>query len=445
MALEYAGQFDVKVARIHGVGGDYINIIPNLMMIKIFEDMTLPTIYGELMLYSTTSHADILPIIGQEELELHLITPDFEEIADFNFGASAINHSERFSIYALENRQHHDLTNQTMILKFCSPEMLISSRKTFSRVERGTYSNIVNRIMSQEVGTSKTLHIEETLGDKKMVLSYMHPFDAVAQAATYSTSNENKTTSYVFFENRDGFHFRSLPQIYKEDTQWTYTLLSEGLKQSKGGVDIGADLKSITSLKMYHNNRLANTIDGSLGSTTITHDIFNKQYRTSSYDYFTQFYNEHHIDFPSSMPLYVEDNIIYSGGRLFLRPTSIKNKGSVRLEGAFSSDHISKYDADLQARNAQLKHLQYGYSLTATALGNSIITAGQMIDIDIPQAIESSVEELSESDAFFRGKFLVKQVSHQFDTSNFVHEITMNLVRDSMPQSKLTEALSAAF
>ena len=44
----------------------------------------------------------------------------------------------------------------------------------------------------------------------------------------------------VFFENREGFHFRSLPQIYKEDTQWTYTLLSAGLKQSKGGVDIGA-------------------------------------------------------------------------------------------------------------------------------------------------------------------------------------------------------------
>ena len=286
MSLDYAGEFTVRTARIIGVAGDFIDITPNLMMIKIYEDITLPAIYGELMMSSSISHADMLPIIGQEELELHISTPGFEDTSDFNFA----NIDKRFSIYALENRQHHALTTQTMVLKFCSTELLKSNLTTFSRVEKGKYSDIVKKIMSEDIETKKDLNIEETEGLKKMVLPFKHPFEVISQAAAYSVSEANKTTSFLFFENREGFHFRSLPDIYKEDIVWQYTLNSEGLKQEKGGTDIGSDLQTLTGLNMSHNNRLTNTSDGCLGSTTITHDIFNKQYNIKSYQYFDKFF-----------------------------------------------------------------------------------------------------------------------------------------------------------
>ena len=65
------------------------------------------------------------------------------------------------------------------------------------------------------------------------------------------------------------------------------------------------------------------------------------------------------------------------------------------------------------------------------AMGNTVVSAGNMVNVDLPKKQTDKVEgEKDKFDAFVQGQFLVKAIKHTFVVGGD-HTMNMELVRDS--------------
>ena len=430
--LQYAGEFTIVTAKLHAQGNSkYIDLKNNssISVLQIHEDIHQPCISGEMVIQTTHAYADQLPIIGQEKLELVLQTPDFEEKIDYG------EIGKWFDVYSVKQRQHKG-NLQTFIIKFISPESSTNARTTISESIQGPYSEIVSFIMNEHISTTKQVFVEASNGEKNMVVTTQHPFDVIGTATAHSLTEDKKLPAYSFFENFDGFHFKSASFLFNQPSIWKFSVNSEGLKQEGGGkTDLVKDLQSLTHMTFKQNDFLLDVEDGVVGSKLIVHDIFNKQYKTEEYSYFDNFDAESHVEEGTAKPIYNNDGLDYSKSRLYYQPVSIKKKGGLDYNGLFSSHKLFRPVEDFKTaqKNSQLSQLDQALQIECTVLGNTKLRAGNMVDISIPKASEDTMK-IKKDDDIFHGKFLITAMAHKFEVANKNHVVVMTLVRDSLPK-----------
>mgnify|MGYP003122245032 FL=1 len=83
-------------------------------------------------------------------------------------------------------------------------------------------------------------------------------------------------------------------------------------------------------------------------------------------------------------------------------------------------------------RESSLTHLEYGISANLEVHGNTLISAGDMIDFNLPSQTAAKTEKNEKYDFFFNGKFLVKKIRHDFDFGENRHEMVLSVVRDDL-------------
>ena len=87
----------------------------------------------------------------------------------------------------------------------------------------------------------------------------------------------------------------------------------------------------------------------------------------------------------------------------------------------------------LQRRTSQMTQLENGLQINLTVHGNTIISAGDIVRVNLPQ--HSKVLTGADSvDKFYKGLFLVKTIRHDFMFTSTPpkHQMMMNLVKDSL-------------
>ena len=107
--LQYAGEYHLHEAEIIPPSGDSIQVTNTAIEFSIYEDIFVSGLYGDITIVDTDSLTEIVPIIGQEQLVLHITTPGLED--------SPIRHN--FSIYAIARREDLSKGGQVLKLLFC--------------------------------------------------------------------------------------------------------------------------------------------------------------------------------------------------------------------------------------------------------------------------------------------------------------------------------------
>ena len=105
---------------------------------------------------------------------------------------------------------------QVYKLSFISKEALTNQRITVSKSFDGTYADLVVNMLSTELKSTKNVFVEKTLNSKRLVIPDIHPFDVIRQASTQSVSETNLSPTFVFYETRTGYHFRSLESLMQK-------------------------------------------------------------------------------------------------------------------------------------------------------------------------------------------------------------------------------------
>ena len=437
----YAGDFSIEKAEIITSSGQIINISDNIVEINFYEDIFSSSITGELFLIDVLNLVTNGPIIGQEQLQLRITTPGFKDNNDkINFI------DEVLMIHKVALRAPVSNNAQVYKLSFISKEALTNQRITVSKSFDGTYADLVVNMLSTELKSTKNVFVEKTLNSKRLVIPDIHPFDVIRQASTQSVSETNLSPTFVFYETRTGYHFRSLESLMQKQVINEYFYGKPNISSETDEDKIAKDYKRIRKYQIASNSDLLlNTKGGMLGSHLIVHDSYNKEISTYDFNYFDTFNSAKHIgyfDGGKANPLYSESQIDedknrvadFPHARTHLTSTAIKNtttgtSASHEINGnfSFSGSKINEWYLQRQSRFMQISS---GLTLNCEVAGITSMEAGDTVDIRLP-ILGAKTKNKESYDSVYKGKFLIKTLRHNFNPVDNMHTSYMIVVKDS--------------
>ena len=443
--IQYAGEYTLEDVRLFASSGNMIPLNGLTVSISLFENIFSPTMSGTITLLDANSIVSNLPIIGQEFLSFKIKTASITE-----GGTSIIDFTKNpFSVYKIDQRIEG--TNSELItLHFASPEMLRNLRTRVSKSYTNTIDNIAIDVIqnSRYINSKKDLFIEETVGVRKIISPNSNPFTFIQKLSSEAISKSNGSPFFLFYENKEGFNFRSLDSLYAQPITAEYNT-GEFYHQESSGTVVKNVLEEysrpISHEMVAVNDTVKNVRGGLLASDLITYDIYSKKYERKNFRYFNNFndygrlgnspiYNTNFIDeFDNTV-----DN--FTNANIHLHPTS-KNNGSdaqhyvldptaKNIKSLYSPNGIEN---TLLPRQSKFVELNKGVSLNVKVHGSTNISVGQIIQFN--KQTVGNANESGDFDPYYTGRYIISNLRHIFDLApKKEHSIVMSLVKDGYEQ-----------
>ena len=439
--MQYAGEFQIKLAEIFSPNGEITNLLTDfqLVEINIFEDIFKSSITGNVIVADTRNIIETIPLMGQERLALKIVTPSFsakKDIIDFS--------ENHFFIYKITGRQELSSGAQTYQLQFISPEAISNSRKRVSKSyykQKSNISEIVFDLLAEDkhgIQTSKDVFIEETVGNRAIVLTNSNPYTTINKLLKEAVSKKG-SPHYVFFENKNGIHFKTLQSIYEQDISAEYHSGDKGFDEEYTSEDdsgkIAQSLKRILEYSLKsRQDIIVNSTSGVFGGRVIEHNIYSKKFNVKTFNRFSEDANTNSR---------IDDNVPYSVN-VFGKMDEALNDEITNSKIHFIPSSRDKDDNDanfelngtptrlyetLLDRQSRFVELFDGISITMTVHGVTNVTVGDMIRVSLPAVGGEGIE-----DEIYSGLYMIKKLRHTFDQGTRTHAMSMEVVKDGLPK-----------
>ena len=454
--INEAGDFELEVAKLITTSGKIVDLSASIVAITIFEDTGMSAVIGNILLQDSVALTSYGPIIGQEYLYLKISTTTFTDksaVIDFTKNV--------FLVHSLENRTEVGNNIQMYVLNFTTSELMKNQRTRVSQTLKGAYSDIVTSILLDVVDCKKDMYIEPSAGNKKIIAPNIRPFDAIGIATREAISDKFKEPTYMFFETMKGYNFRSLASMYAEGPVMKYTTFVSGgnIIQSgpgKGSTDIIKDLGNVLDYEVIANtDTLLNYTTGTYASNLFVHDIFNKRFEKYGHHVFDNFLDEKHIssisaqdksrlrhvgDYPIYSDLAIEEDgstIADFPARTYVMPVTEHDTDEHSDASHITSNNtypFASYNPQkwVQRRNSLMMQLERGFLVNILTHGNTLINAGDIVELDLPYKAAIKTTKNEQSDRFYKGMFFIKRIRHDFDFTEAKHSTHITLVKDSL-------------
>lgn len=430
--LQYAGEYDITQCKILTTSGKQFDILSVVQDIVIFESIFTQSITGIITILDTTDLVNNGPIIGEEKLQIKLLTPQVNEKPD-----TIIDYTKTpLDIYKIGGLRGDGEKASVLSLHFASQEVYKNAISKVSRSYKGSCSDIVDKIFRDKeyLDSDKEITIEETNGLRKIVFPSMKPFKAIDMLCRQSNSKNFKDSpSYLFYETTKGYNFRSVDGLCSQEPKMTY---EENIPDRvEGGVkNIDVNLRTINEFSVIGpRNTNDNIYEGMLSSNIKVHDIYNKKINYFTYNYFDEFDKDIHLeDKPyiseSKDKLSNKGLADYSNAMNFVTITSNGKSFDEPDNYPYAPDDLEKI---VMRRNSRLRQFQNSITLNMMIPGNTFIKAGDVLDIKI--GASSTVTDRT-NDPNYTGKYLITKIRHNFNNSkkDVRHTINMTVVKDSV-------------
>ena len=425
-----AGDYTLDGVLIVGSSGEKINVYSQVKELNIYQSIDSPFMSGSVVISDAEGVAEILPFLGQERLLFMLQTPSHEGTVDFN--------EYHAIIYNVETRFHSSDREQTLVLNWTSLEHYKNIRTKISASFDGMISDIVEKILtdSDYLETSKPIHLELTKNIRKYVIPNLNPFQAIELLRTEAVSAEEQSPHFLFFENPDGFHFRTLDSLIGSqgslsvDHKRTYKF--EPPQENEPPQDTAATIL-YWQIEDNTNNFLSTKL-GMFGSTLYYHDIFNKNIQRFEFDYTKDSFairNSTNQEDKSSGTV-VSQGIIdkkktiteFPDSKIFVHPTA-----SEKLHSLGTDNNAEEWLQESISRELEREY----FTLKIETYGNTDIMAGDMINVVIPsnKPLDISAGEKA-IDPILSGRYLITSLHHKVTPTESNHTMVMTIMKDSV-------------
>ena len=340
-------------------------------------------------------------ITGGEYLDLKITVPDFD---DFE-----ITPDKHFMMLNSVKNVKTSSNKQIATLEFISVEAIINETARVSRRFTGNVSQIVKELMKDKksIQTSKNLETDESFNKYSFVGNLKRPFDTIQWLCPKAASTD-KECGFLFYENLDGYFFKSIKGLLESDPSETY---------EKPEAPVDTDIK-ITENNLDSSNDIGmNCRMGMYANKTIYVDIENGELETVDYKI-----SDLNLVKPPKLPTGLED----APTRLMLRilDAGALQKGSKKEEVEKRSE-LAVYQNKSYART----NLLFSQSLSISTPFNPSLRVGQMIDVVLPVKEGSDQSQTTgggEND--ISGKYLLSELKHSI--ANGKSNSELKLIRD---------------
>ena len=232
--------------------------------INYYESVTSPSIS------MTVSFIDIDQMISREGItsgemiDLEIIIPDFEEKFKITSKKQKMVLNSVRDVVTSSNKQ-------TATLEFISEESLVNETSRVNKKFTGNVTQIVKELLESEqkgIKTKKEIKSDDAVNKYSFVGNLKRPFETIQWLCPKAQAS-SKNFGFLFFENRDGFHFKSIENLLKQDPEFLY---------KKPDRPTETDLRIIESNLNQSNDMGINARMGMYSNRTIYIDLENETY-----------------------------------------------------------------------------------------------------------------------------------------------------------------------
>lgn len=415
--IKFAGDVNIEKIEIVSANGFYQDVTNQVRVIEIYEDLFAPFISGTLTFKDSLDLPNLFPFTGEEYVNLTIRTPSFND--------KNLIIKDQFFIYRMSDRDMIGDRNMIYQLSFISREALVDMNKKISCAYQGKISEIAEKIMKDEMNgleSKKKLNVEDTPNGTKFIANWWSPVKCINYIAD-TAQNATGAANYIFFENRYGFNFMSLENLYSSDTyqEFTYDQFMREFKPDGTSVrNIDKEYKRIIEISVpVVYDYLDRSQMGMFASKLISHDITTKKYVVKGYDMLDNFDKEKHLN---KFPLTSKKNIRRYNNVIINYPKYFNNFNN------FTDVTNAK---TLQQRLSKLKQAR-GNIVNIVVPGRTDYTVGQKIYVKLNKfnPIESNDPDQDILDKVFSGNYIIGAINHFIDREK--HQCHMELIKDTI-------------
>lgn len=243
--------------------------------INIYESILSPCIFAELSIVDSIGLYQSFPIIGEEYVMLSFKTPSSAKAAKYLLRVNKISDKE-----LSDNNMMVSYT-----LQLVSAELIRNSIRYITKGYKQNIHDLVKDIMDDGIGTQKQIAISPTSGIEEGVITRLRPFEAIDFLRRRAVSTEFKSSSFTFYENRDGYHFITIEELLKQGK----SAVEHSDKQFFFDTHNNIDIKDVSfrNIIAYNQVTFADTIskaqEGGISNEVNTFDLITGNIKNITY------------------------------------------------------------------------------------------------------------------------------------------------------------------
>ena len=392
-------------------------LLSGVRSIDYYESITSPSISAVVKIIDVDGTLSSKGVYGGEKLAVKMKSGKDSEFEEF-----VITPEKQELILNSIGGVTSGVKQQTATLQFVSKDLIKNETARINRRYVGNISDSIKKIMTDDpkgIKTTKEVDCETDrsknnyafVGNKDTSFDIIQRLQPKAGGAGYN--DETKTDyGFMFFENYDGYHFRSIRSLFELEPEFTYVKTeisaSDDLVIEEYNLNSGNDIVLNAKSGLYNNETTFIELD----KTKITKVKFNM---TEAADLALK---------PPKVPVNIEGK----PSRIMLRvvDTGVHQhyeENDTSLENVQKFTDLAVYQNKSYARFALLNT----QTLNITVSLNPELRAGQTILVRFPvsEYINKFGDEKSND---ISGKYLISHLRHEFEGGKF--RTHLRLIRD---------------
>lgn len=426
---------DIVIERLTLIGsnGETFDISQGGLVdaINIYEDLFMPVITGTMQITDGTGLFPKLSMHGNEFLVITFVRPGEGK------GIPDEKYDKTFRIYKCDNKRPY-MQSQRYVLHFCSEELLFNNQITLSRkLKNGVSTDHVLRICRNDLKVNrkklKPSNFERSLGPTEFILTQYKPFEAINYLCTRSY-NTNEST-FLFFENREGFNFLSIETLVKREAIIPLQYSTAKVTQDQT-TSAFANYNAVIDFNFARVfDVLDNTKNTSHNGRLFTLDLITQTYKKYDYSYLNEYTrkmlmdtgsNAAKVSFPFNNAKNRNNKSLYEEYGTEINYW-LTNKGHGNLE-YFQTRGIRSIDTDVERtilqRKAQLNQLRNS-EVECIVPGNPALSVGKMVEFELP-VFTQETDNSRMKDPFLSGKYIITALCHSIAGSTLETRLTLS-------------------
>lgn len=421
--LRFAGDINIEYITITSlVSGRILNVTNQVLTIQIYEDLFSHFMSGSLILRESLDLTNFFPFVGEEVVDIRIFTPTYDKLEDKRGVIEG-----QFYIYKMDNREELGESNVAYQLHFISMEAFVDMNTKLSKSYSGKISDIVVELLkdSNALRTMKDITIEETANTTKYISNYWSPIRNITFLLE-NAINSQKSPTYVFFENRNGFNFVSLDTLNAGEwsQHFKYSNIQDDVLSTGSSTRVlDTAYKNIIELRVPTTHDLMDKVNaGTYSSTIIAYDLTTKKY---SKQYFSCFedWGVDNKEYRLNMHPIASTNVWATNeSAIFL---DSKSTGLFNNYGDVSNTKI------IQKRISRLKQSE-AFKIEIVVPGRTDYTVGMVVSVEVfkSEPVFESDTWADNIDRVISGAYLITSINHVIDRNQY--QCCMELCKDSL-------------
>ena len=450
---EFAGDYVLEKVVLTNHVGFKVDVKHIMLELNIYESIYKNAITGSIVIADEGNQIARMSIQGLERIAFHLKTPGVaygrEDVID-----ASEETGEPYHIYKITDRKQPSRGYMTYTLHFASREFMRNIRTKVSQSYDGKCDQMIRNIFKDEnyLDSKKKLYYESTGNALKFVVPNLNPFAAINMIADRSVSDKSGGVGYYFYETTGGFHFRSWASMITNQgefaraprQQFYYQPLKMGSDSKATDQDkIEREYETVEAYEFINNfhDVASNTVLGTYAHRVISHDLFNKSYNISDYNFHREYPKTPHTDtvgansnnkFPVMNTPVDYDNVDnvsdYPESRVSLQATTPflhdKDVGTYGLDAI--QDGLKRGQGI-----SQTNQVVQGTALRMTVKGQSYLQSGDLIRFNLKDV--NSADTDNDDDPRFSGNYIITKIRHQVTKDQY--KMILECAKDSVATS----------